>query len=223
MRPAYKDTHTGETIVKYKVAEINEYRQNLQPLIISEAERLFREKGIKAVTMEEVSRNLHISKRTIYELYTNKEEVLIEVLKTVHERKRRHLEEFTRHSNGIMDVLIEVFRMQLEASVTTNPSFYRDLEKYPQAEALLAQISASRREASSDFFARGVKEGDFLPDIDFDVFIRIMSAVEYAIKNNDLLKGITFKQLLSNYIRILIRGICTQQGLQRFDQFFLNS
>ncbi|MBO7052132.1 MAG: TetR/AcrR family transcriptional regulator [Prevotella sp.] len=198
----------------------NEYRQALQPLIIAEAERLFRQRGIKAVTMEEISKSLHISKRTIYELYTNKEEVLLEVLQQTHERKMRHLEEFSRHCNSIMDILIEVFRMQLEASVTTNSSFYHDLKKYPKAEALLKQYTAYRRDSSYDFFAKGVEDGYFLPTIKFKVFMHIMAAIEDTIQNDVTLKQLTFRDLLNNYIRILIRGICTQKGLLRFDQFW---
>ena len=198
----------------------NEYRQALQPLIIAEAERLFRQRGIKAVTMEEISKNLHISKRTIYELYTNKEEVLLEVLQQAHEHKVRHLEDFSRHCDSIMDILIEVFRMQLEASVTTNSCFYHDLKKYPKAEALLKQYTASRRDSSYDFFAKGVKEGYFLPTIKFQVFMRIMAAIEDTLQNDATLKQLTFHDLLNNYIRILIRGICTEKGLLRFDQFW---
>ena len=198
----------------------NEYRQALQPLIIAEAERLFRQRGIKAVTMEEISKSLHISKRTIYELYTNKEEVLLEVLQLAHERKVRHLDEFSKHCDSIMDILIEVFRMQLEASVTTNSRFYHDLKKYPKAEALLKQYTTSRRDSSYDFFAKGVEDGYFLPTIKFQVFMRIMAAIEDTIQNNVTLKQLTFHDLLNNYIRILIRGICTQKGLLRFDQFW---
>lgn len=202
------------------MAEINEYRQNLQPLIISEAERLFRQKGIKGVTMEEIAKNLHISKRTIYELYVNKEEILLEVLQQVFKRRRQHLENFyQKPDTGTMDILIEVFRIQLESSVTTAADFYRDIKKYPKAEALLQQYSDANRDASHDFFAKGVVEGDFLPTIDYSVFIRIISAIEYAIKHSILLGGLTYQDLLNNYVRVLIRGICTQQGLVKFDKF----
>ena len=199
--------------------EINEYRQNLQPLIISEAEKLFRQRGIKSVTMEEISKTLHISKRTIYELYTNKEEILIEVLQMSHKRKKAHLDDFAKHCDNVMDILIEVLRLQTESSACTHSSFFHDIAKYPKAEKMLASFQDEQQEASSDFFERGVKEGYFLSNIDFRTFLRIMYAMHLVLRNEDKLNTITFQELLNNYILVLMRGICTQKGLVKLDQF----
>jgi len=201
------------------MAEINEYRQTLQPIIIAEAEKQFREQGIKSVTMEQISKTLHISKRTIYELYTNKENILIEVLQVSHKRKKIHMEEFAKHCNNVMDILIEVLRLQMESSATTHPYFFRDLAKYPKAEKMLAKFQEEQQEASSDFFERGVDEGYFLSNIDFRTFMRIMSAMHLVLRNDGKLNTITFQELLNNYICVLMRGICTQKGLVELDQF----
>lgn len=201
------------------MAKINEYRQTLQPLIIAEAEKQFRERGIKSVTMEEISKTLHISKRTIYELYTNKEKILIEVLQVVHERRKRHMAEFARRCNNVMDILIEALRMQMEASITTHPNFFSDLAKYPEAEKKVAEFQDSQRDDSYDFFERGVREGYFLPTIDFHSFMLILSAMHLVLRRDGKLKTITFQELFQNYICVLMRGICTQKGLVKLDQF----
>ena len=201
------------------MAVINEYRQTLQPLIIAEAEKLFRQRGIKSVTMEEISKTLHISKRTIYELYTNKENILIEVLQVVHDRKKRQMEEFVKHCDNVMDILIEVLRQQMESSITTHANFFSDLAKYPKAEKLLAKFQDAQREDSYDFFERGVREGYFLSTIDFHTFMLILSAMHLVLRNHNTLKKITFQELLHNYICILMRGICTQKGIVKFDEF----
>lgn len=204
------------------MTEINEYRQNLQPLIISEAERLFRKKGIKSVTMEEISKNLHISKRTIYELYTNKENLLIEVLNVSIISNKQHLEDFSRKCDNVMDILIESFRLQLQVSLNTNPDFYYDLEKYPRANAMLNDRRDDERKDSSRFFEKGVSEGYFIPNIDFDVLMRIIYVTKDALRNDAYLKKLTFKDILDNYVSILIRGICTQKGIAQFDEFLNN-
>lgn len=204
------------------MTEINEYRQNLQPLILSEAERLFRQKGIKAVTMEEISKNLHISKRTIYELYTNKEEVLIEVLKNVIKQRTKHLEEFCKSCSNVMDILIDSFRIQLQTSLNTHPKFYHDIEKYPGAKAMLQKHHENERKASQDFLMQGIKQGYFLPNVNLDIFMRIVSVTKGAILNDPQLKKLTFNELLNNYIYIITRGFCTQKGLVKFDEFMNN-
>ena len=55
-----------------------EYRQTLRYKILDVAMAAFHENGIVAVSMDSIARKLAISKRTLYELYANKEELLLE-------------------------------------------------------------------------------------------------------------------------------------------------
>lgn len=47
----------------------NDYRRELKSKIIEYAMNEFRQRGIKAVKMDEISRGLHVSKRTVYEIF----------------------------------------------------------------------------------------------------------------------------------------------------------
>ncbi len=51
------------------MAEINQYRQELKDRIISYAMPEFYKRGVKAVKMDEISQGLHVSKRTVYEIF----------------------------------------------------------------------------------------------------------------------------------------------------------
>ena len=57
---------------------ISAYKQSLRSKIIETALKAFRAHGIRAVTMDDVATELKISKRTLYEIFGNKEEVLSE-------------------------------------------------------------------------------------------------------------------------------------------------
>ena len=46
--------------------------------ILDTANSLFNERGVKAVKMDDISNSLSISKRTLYEIYDNKEDLLFE-------------------------------------------------------------------------------------------------------------------------------------------------
>ena len=59
------------------MAEINQYRQELKDRIISYAMPEFYKRGVKAVKMDEISQGLHVSKRTVYEIFGDKEELLL--------------------------------------------------------------------------------------------------------------------------------------------------
>ena len=53
----------------------NDYRRELKSKIIEYAMNEFRQRGIKAVKMDEISRGLHVSKRTVYEIFGDKEDM----------------------------------------------------------------------------------------------------------------------------------------------------
>ena len=60
--------------------EISKYKRELQRKIPEVAMKLFTERGISAVRMDDVAQTMGISKRTIYELYNKKEDLLFEVV-----------------------------------------------------------------------------------------------------------------------------------------------
>ena len=63
----------------------NTPKKEIQNLIVETAHRLFIERGIKDVKMDDIAAELSISKRTIYELFNDKEQLLHEVLIFQHE------------------------------------------------------------------------------------------------------------------------------------------
>jgi len=68
--------------------EISAYKQGLKGKILEMAMKAFGEKGIRAVKMDDVAVYLGISKRTLYELYDNKEQLLFEGVKMYHEQRQ---------------------------------------------------------------------------------------------------------------------------------------
>ena len=64
-----------------KTGNITAYRENLRNKILNTAMTLFKQRGIKAVRMDDIATEMGISKRTLYEIYSNKEDLLYECVK----------------------------------------------------------------------------------------------------------------------------------------------
>ena len=77
----------------------NDYRRELKSKIIEYAMNEFRQRGIKAVKMDEISRGLHVSKRTVYEIFGDKEELLLAGIRAQNEELRRMLDQFASENN----------------------------------------------------------------------------------------------------------------------------
>lgn len=199
--------------------ECTTYKQQLRPAILEEAQRSFAQYGIKAVKMDDIAHNLSISKRTVYELYATKEDLLCEVVKTQQEVRDRRMERMVQQCDNTMDVLTGFLSMQLEEAANINFNFYKDMVKYPKVAQLVSAYHERQRAASAVFFAKGVEEGFFLPAVDYGVFNLIAGGVMDMLCEDDKYEKLTFSDLFYNYLYVMIRGVCTSKGQERIDHF----
>lgn len=199
--------------------EYSSYKQQLRPAILAEAQRSFALYGIRAVKMDDIAHNLGISKRTVYELYATKEDLLCEVVTSRQQEHSKRMEELVRNSENTMDVLTGFLSMQLEAVANTNFNFYKDMVKYPKVAQVVNEYHSRQHAASAQFFAKGVEEGFFLPSVDYAVFNRIGNGVMDMLCADDTYEDLTFSELFDSYMYVVLRGICTAKGLEQIDRF----
>ena len=70
----------------------NEYRKEIKEKILQLATTMFFQHGIRKVKMDDIANYLKISKRTLYELYQNKEDLLYEVFVLNNQREIKKIE-----------------------------------------------------------------------------------------------------------------------------------
>lgn len=104
-----------------------------QERIVSKAHELFMRYGIRSVSMDEVANHLGMSKKTIYQFYTDKDALVedvitIEVTEKQGECKMHRL----RSENAIQEIFMAT-DMLLELLTKMNPALIFDLEKYHPA------------------------------------------------------------------------------------------
>ena len=195
------------------------YMTNLRPVILAEARRCFCERGIRAVKMDEIAQRLGISKRTIYELFATKEAILVEVLQKILDDRAAYFADFSDNCDNVFDLLLEVLRRQLEFSSQTHTSFFSDMQRYPKVQKVFDKCLAEQSSKSKDFFIRGVKQGYFRTDIDYDVFLKVSGDAMKMVRTQPSFQGIPHKALLLNFLCVIIRGISTEKGMKRIDDF----
>ena len=96
------------------------YKESLKEKILSAAMSLFIEKGIKAVKMDDIANSLSISKRTIYEICENKEDLLFEGVKRQHIARQDVMREFAAVADNVMDIILHSFRLTIEQLSNSN-------------------------------------------------------------------------------------------------------
>ena len=194
------------------------YRESLKERIITSAMHSFAQKGIKAVKMDDIAAELSVSKRTLYELYSDKENLLFEGVRKYHAQKQKEVDELIRNGDNVMSIILDIYLLKLKELSVTSPLFYRDLTKYPQILAYMRKDKEKNRDRYLEFMQRGVAEGYFRKEVNYDLISYLFDAVgSYMMEH--LFEKYRFEELFVNMIFVPLRGFCTNKGVMVLDHF----
>ena len=171
------------------------YRQELKERILITAIDLFHKRGIRCVKMDDIANELKISKRTLYEIYSNKEELLFEVVRHDKQREKRRLDEIAKTGLNVINIIIEICRFRIEEFSQINLLFFEEIHKYPELLAYVRRLHDEREIDAHAFIQRGIDEGLFLPDVNYEIVRTLTVASQQAIMNQYLYKKYDVKEL----------------------------
>lgn len=194
------------------------YKMELRNRILKAAMTEFLHKGVKSVKMDDIANTLAISKRTLYEIYSNKEELLLEAVRIHEQEFNDHMLQYSLDKNhNVMDIIIEFYKKKLLDIADVSPLFLVELRKYKQVVEYLKKQNAERHNNALLFFHRGVKEGFFRSDLNCDIILKTSSAsVNYAMETQ-MYKNYSITAIMHNTIFLYLRGICTTKGIKELD------
>lgn len=198
--------------------ETTAYRASLRERIIERAMQDFSKHGIRAVKMDTLAKELGISKRTMYEIFEDKETLLFEGIKVYDDRKREYLHSYAEEGHDVIDIIMEAYHMKVEEVRAVNPDFYLDLMKYPRLAQHVKEAQQKSREGFLAFMKRGVDDGYFRPDVNYELVPHIFEALGQYILTNSLVQQYSVEELFSNCFLIALRGFCTDKGLHTIDK-----
>ena len=196
---------------------ITAYKRGLREVILKTAMKAFAEKGIRAVKMDDIAESLAISKRTMYEIYATKEELLYEGVKAFREKRKEKFMELAKEKD-LMEILLKVYHVRVEEANATNPLFYDDLVKYPRVLRYLNREKKNSREDMMLFFERGVQEGYFRDDINYELAMHLFEALGRYIQEERLYNKYSIKEIFRGMPLVLLRGLCTEMGIEKLQK-----
>ena len=201
-----------------EIKDISDYKLNLKERIPDVALQLFTERGINSVRMDDVAQTMGISKRTIYELYDKKEDLLFEVVVKHFKQRMDRMEQAVSHCSNVMEILLEVYHMKVSDFKKTNPLFFTEMIRYPQLQVFLNEQNQAMRQHSLDFYQRGVEEGYFRADVNYRLAILLFDVMGQFIMEKELYRTYSIEEIFKNIVFVSIRGMCTQRGVQAIDK-----
>lgn len=190
--------------------------------IIVGAAELFRVSGIKAVTMDTIASHLGVSKRTIYEKYGDKDELLMAVMKWMLSRQRKMIEEMIISSPNVIAAIFRMLNLMREHSRSMNPLIFSDLKKYHSnvLEKIKENCEIPDYKGSENIVITGVEQGLFRNEIDVEIVNRCFQGLGPMMSDSSLFPPEKYLQrdILKNVMVNYLRGISTPAGIEIIEQ-----
>lgn len=198
-----------------------EYKQFLYKKVIEAAYEAFTSKGIRAVKMDDLAKALSISKRTLYEIFDDKEQLLLACIEENSKCFREHMEKFALKKNpSPIAIILEFYRFQMIQLNNIRPEFFVDINRYPKAVKWINNHKEQTRGEVKKFFDQGRSEGYFVDNIDFELIAMAGDAIRDFVMRSKLFRKYSMKKIFHDLVFTIIRGICTQKGIMELDHNF---
>ena len=191
--------------------------------IIAGSLELFLQAGIKSVTMDEIARHLGMSKKTIYQFFGDKNELVVALVKDRLEEDERQINEIINSSANVIEEMINMMKCSEDIFSRINPIVFHDLQKYhPDAWQEFLRFKHDVLVTKLEqLMAKGIEQGVMRGDIDVKVLARMrVNQVEMGF-NTAIFPVTQFNawrvqlQLLEHFNY----GICTLKGHKLLDQY----
>ncbi|MBK9012637.1 MAG: TetR/AcrR family transcriptional regulator [Saprospiraceae bacterium] len=191
--------------------------------IVKRSEQLFMRVGIKSVTMDDVSRELGISKKTLYQHFENKDSLVEAVIDTHVEREQACTEEIVQ---GAKDALEEMIRIGVFLASTiedVSPSTLFDLQKYyfKTWEVLMKKQDEHIINSVVKNIKKGIAEGNYREDVNAEVIAKIYAKATYMIVDEiaNLNSIFSRKEMIWELHNYHIHAIATPKGLKLWKKY----
>lgn len=194
-------------------------KEELRDRIIVTATEAFTRSGIKSITMDDIAASLGISKRTLYEVFSDKETLLMECMLKVHKERDEFLIELLARSNNVLEVILAVFQKSIETLHGTCKRFFEDIKKYPKVYELMKDNRDSDSESTVSFFKSGVEQGIFRSDVNFEIVNLLVREQFELLLNTEICNEYPFIEVYESIMFTYIRGISTEKGAKVLEDF----
>jgi TetR/AcrR family transcriptional regulator, cholesterol catabolism regulator len=192
--------------------------------ILIQVKTLYHRYGIKSVTMDDVAAHLCISKKTLYEYFKDKEELVEKVILLEQEKDQAFFRDLQRMNRNAIEELLEAYKQIHTMYMEYNPSMNYDIRKY--YPSLYTRIIRLWRSALYDNTLRnlvkGKKEGLYRSDLNTRIIAKLHVIRIETMFDHDLLtmEEVTSFKVFHEIFTHHLYGIVSKKGLDFLEKNF---
>lgn len=190
--------------------------------ILQKASELFLQYGVRSVTMDEIARELGMSKKTLYVHFPNKKKLVNATSYFVFDSIIKGILSIQDKNLNPIEELYEIKKFAAENLKDEKSAPYHQLQKhYPDIASKLIQEQQNLLvESIMENLRRGIKAELYRAEIPQDFISKVYLLGSMGIRQHDLFPKDEFSHssLVEMHIEYHIRAIATAKGLQELEK-----
>jgi TetR/AcrR family transcriptional regulator, cholesterol catabolism regulator len=195
----------------------------LKERILLKAEALFWKFGTRSITMDDISRDIGISKKTLYQHFTDKDDIVYQVILYRMDQNRENVSCQMAMARDPIEEILLASEMMRQHLAEMNPALMIDIQRhYPRAWEVCTEFKEKfLLESIRSNLRRGIEQGLYRPEIDIEIMARLRIELIRMAFDTDV-----FPRVLTGMIEVqiqllhhFVRGILTEKGSIIYNQY----
>lgn len=191
--------------------------------ILEGTEGLFMKYGIRSVTMDDIARHLSVSKKTLYQHFADKDELVYKMSELYLERSFRQYDQIAQTSINSIEELSKISACMKHDLENLNPSMLYDLQKYhPKSWALYTEHKVKIISQSvMRNIRQGISDGYYRPEIKAEIMAITRLILIEAAFNPELFPKdrFNFVEVQTQLFELFVHGMCTEKGKKLYQKY----
>lgn len=185
--------------------------------ILSESEAMFMRYGFKSITMDDVARELGVSKKTLYQFFVDKNDLVAQCVENHLDKIREGCIFINTHATDPVSEMLEISSHVGQQIKHVNPAALFDLRKY--FKPVWDKLDDFRKQYITQNITRnlesGKKKGFYWKDIDTELTCKLyVYLLDFVLNPDNYYDKADFRSVHLELIKYHLRSVCTPKGLE---------
>ncbi|GAB3203058.1 AcrR family transcriptional regulator [Pontibacter aydingkolensis] len=191
--------------------------------ILDEILQIFKREGIETNSEADIIRKLDIRASTFHELFSSKENMVLQVTRfDIEQQKREKAELLAKATNPVEEIMLLLVN-GINKMNQINPVFIADLQKFPEAwQETIEYVTTDNQQVNAEILNRGVLGGYFRKDLNLQLVTKIILEQFFMMINPAVFppEKYNLAEVFRSIYLYYVRGICTEAGGKQAEEFF---
>ncbi|WP_018338050.1 MULTISPECIES: TetR/AcrR family transcriptional regulator [Butyricimonas] len=195
--------------------------------LLADISDLFLRYGLRSTSMDDIANHLKISKKTLYQQFANKDDVVEQVM--LYRRRVRMVASDTKELEGLnpIEIVGRIRDFMVSDLGSRLPANYFDMKKYHPA--VYQKIAEAEEAVTKDFLVKwlenGIKQKYFREDIDKELQLYLLSKQLHFLRDPNIVGQIEYplRVIITTIFTNFVYAISTEKGIKEYERLKNNS